>query len=222
LKLEVIPLINSDEQVTLTIAQQNDSLSGTRVIGGNTVPIINTQELLTEVTVKNRNTVILGGLIEDSAQDETSGLPILSDIPLLGTLFKNTTRSRPRRELVIMVQPEIVKRINDVTPASNRRIGETFVGPDTIEFSEQGGSQRTKLDSLWKLKGRPEGPKTPRAEIVTPLPPVQPTTIQFIPAEPELAPEVVPETTQVLSTPAGDNEALLIQPDGIERPQSPQ
>jgi len=222
LKLEVIPLINSDEQVTLTIAQQNDSLSGTRVIGGNTVPIINTQELLTEVTVKNRNTVILGGLIEDSAQDETSGLPILSDIPLLGTLFKNTTRSRPRRELVIMVQPEIVKRINDVTPASNRRIGETFVGPDTIEFSKQGGSQRTKLDSLWKLKGRPEGPKTPRAEIVTPLPPVQPTTIQFIPAEPELAPEVVPETTQVLSTPAGDNEALLIQPDGIERPQSPQ
>ncbi|MEM6883847.1 MAG: secretin N-terminal domain-containing protein [Verrucomicrobiota bacterium] len=227
LKLEVIPLINSDNQVTLTIAQQNDSLSGTRDIGGNSVPIINTQELLTEVTVNNGNTVILGGLIEDSAQDETTGVPLLSDIPLIGNLFKTTTRNRPRRELIIMLQPEIVRTIDDVAVASQRRETESFIGPDAVEFSETGGSQRTELDSMWKLKQDSPGPVPPRAEIVTPVTPVEPTTIQFIPAEPEPAPVEVeaPESDNIETTngPSTDEDSSpLVQPSGIERPQAPQ
>jgi general secretion pathway protein D len=53
LKLEVIPLINSDDEVTLKIAQINDNIVGTQTISGNTVPTIGTQELVTEVSVKN-------------------------------------------------------------------------------------------------------------------------------------------------------------------------
>ncbi len=232
LKLEVIPLINSDDQVTLTIAQQNDSLSGTRIIGGNSVPIINTQELLTTVTVNNRNTVIIGGLIEDSAQDETTGLPILSDIPLIGNLFKTTTRNRPRRELVIMVQPEIVKRIDDVTPTSNRRIGETFVGPSAAEFSETGGNQRTKLDSMWKLKGKAEGQTPPRAEVVNPatiefippaeMPPAPAENAIPVPPAPSVAPVDPTPTTSGAALEDAESEVMLVQPPGIERPQNPQ
>lgn len=230
LKLEVIPLINSDDQVTLTIAQQNDSLSGNRVIGGNSVPIINTQELLTNVTVKNRNTVILGGLIEDSAQDETTGLPILSDIPLLGSLFKNTTRSRPRTELVIMVQPEIVKRIEDVTPTSDRRIGETFVGKDAVDFSDSGGAQRIRLDSMWRLKhGQPEAPdpaKTApeRQQVIPSATPVDtetdapPQDISPQDANLEAYNQAQPSAQQKLPE---ENASLLVEPEGIERPQTP-
>lgn len=204
LKLEVIPLINSDNEITLTIAQQNDSLSGARIIGGNSVPIINTQELVTTVTMNNRNTVILGGLIEDSAQDETTGIPILGDLPLVGNLFKTTSRSRPRRELVIMVQPEIVQTIDQVTPASNRRVGESFVGPDTMEFSERGGANRAELNSMWRMKRAAEGPVPPRAEPVFP----QQTYSEGTPEKPEPQPTTVPEVL--------NPNAILVQPRGIE------
>jgi type II secretion system protein D len=205
LKLEVIPLINSENEITLTIAQQNDSISGTRLIGGNSVPIISTQELVTTVTVKNRNTVILGGLIEDSAQDEVTGVPILSDIPLIGNLFKTTSRSRPRRELVIMVQPEIVARIDDVTPSSNRRVGESFIGQDAADFSEDGGSQRVKLDSMWRMKHRPPAGSTPPKAL-----PVIPETEAPANQQPAEAEPMPVEPTA--SAPASNNPQAILTP----------
>jgi type II secretory pathway component HofQ len=69
LKLEVVPLINSDDEVTLKIAQINDNIVGTQTISGNTVPTIGTQELVTEVAMKNGATVVLGGLITERVSE---------------------------------------------------------------------------------------------------------------------------------------------------------
>ncbi|MEM7015245.1 MAG: secretin N-terminal domain-containing protein, partial [Verrucomicrobiota bacterium] len=63
LKLEVIPLINSDDQVTLKIAQLNDNIVGSQTISNNEIPTLSTQELITTVSVKNGSTIVLGGLI---------------------------------------------------------------------------------------------------------------------------------------------------------------
>jgi len=114
LKLEVIPLVNSNDEVTLKIAQQNDSILGNTTISDNTVPIIATQELRTTVTVPNRNTVILGGLITDEETRDQSGIPLLKDIPLLGYLFGSTTKAVNRQELIVMIQPFIVDSDNDL------------------------------------------------------------------------------------------------------------
>jgi type II secretory pathway component GspD/PulD (secretin) len=114
LKLEVIPLVNSPEEVTLKIAQQNDNVQSTVTIGGNQVPVIATQELRTTVTVPNRHTVILGGLITDEDTFTQAGIPYLKDIPYVGALFGTTRKNTTRRELIVMIQPYIINSGEDV------------------------------------------------------------------------------------------------------------
>lgn len=108
LKLEVIPLINSKNEVTLTIAQQNDNIQELVEISNNQVPVIGTQELTTTVTVPNRHTIILGGLITDQEQRVETGIPFLKDIPFVGYAFASTTKDTVRRELIVMIQPFII------------------------------------------------------------------------------------------------------------------
>ncbi|MBN8709783.1 MAG: hypothetical protein J0I10_10405 [Verrucomicrobia bacterium] len=108
LKLEVIPLINSENEVTLTIAQQNDNVQEYVQISNNSVPVVGTQELRTTVTVPNRNTVVLGGLITDQETRVQTGIPFLKDVPGLGYLFSTTKKDVTRRELIVMIQPFII------------------------------------------------------------------------------------------------------------------
>ena len=108
LQLDIIPLINADKQVTLKIRQTNNSLGADTLISGNEIPSINTQEINTEVTVPDRSTIVIGGLIQDTNNRSTSGIPWLSDIPVLGYFFKDTQKSKKREELIIMIQPSVI------------------------------------------------------------------------------------------------------------------
>lgn len=118
LKLEVIPTINSNNEVTLTIAQQNDSVQQQVVISNNQVPVIGTQELTTTVTVPNRQTVILGGLITEQEERTQTGIPYLRDIPGLGYLFASTKKDLTRRELIILIQPFIIDAPGELEEAN--------------------------------------------------------------------------------------------------------
>ena len=112
LKIEVVPLINSAREITLQIIQTNDNVipgANTNVGGGVTVPEIATQELTTTVIVPDRGTILLGGLITQQDDKTVSGVPFLSTIPLMGTLFKSTTDTTRREELVVMIQPSVVQ-----------------------------------------------------------------------------------------------------------------
>ena len=111
LQLDIIPLINANHEVTLQIRQTNNSLGKNIDISGNLVPIINTQEINTEITVPNKSTVVIGGLITDNTTRDTSGVPFLSDIPLLGYLFKDTNKTKETR------------RVDHHDPALGRRNG---------------------------------------------------------------------------------------------------
>lgn len=108
LKLEVIPLINSNDEVTLTIAQQNDNIQDSVEVANNTVPVIGTQELTTTVTVPNRHTIALGGLITNQEERVQTGVPFLKDIPGVGYLFSTTKKDVTRRELIVLIQPFII------------------------------------------------------------------------------------------------------------------
>lgn len=109
LKLEVVPLVNSDHEVTLEIALLNDDIVGEQTVEGvGTVPTIGTRELTTTVTVPNNSTIMLGGLITTSEKNSKSGIPLLSQIPVLGNLFSTTSKSKDRSELLIFIQPTIV------------------------------------------------------------------------------------------------------------------
>jgi type II secretion system protein D len=108
LQLDVRPLINSDHEVTLEIKQRNDNVQSTTQIAGNTVPVVATQTLNTSVTVPNRSTIVLGGLISNQEDRSETGIPFLKDIPGLGYLFCTTTKTLTKKELIIMIQPFIV------------------------------------------------------------------------------------------------------------------
>lgn len=108
LELEVIPLVNSKEEVTLQISFVNNNIVGSTNIDGNEIPTIGQERILTTVTVPNGETIILGGLITERDEKNVSGIPILQSIPGLGNLFKTTRKEVVREELVIFIQPRIV------------------------------------------------------------------------------------------------------------------
>ena len=120
LKIEVVPLINSAKEISLQIVQTNDTLSQTTqaVGGGVQVPDINTQELNTTVIVPDRATVLLGGLVTQQDTKNVAGVPFLSTIPLMGNLFKSTSDTTNRQELVVMIQPTIVQDNKELNEAS--------------------------------------------------------------------------------------------------------
>src|SRR5207244_1085884 len=107
LQLEVVPLINSEKEVSLDILQKIDSLAGTTTIGGNSIPNIATRYIRTNVSAANGSTIVLGGLITDSKTKNISGIPILDRIPYIGALFRSTTNSKMRTELIILMRPEV-------------------------------------------------------------------------------------------------------------------
>jgi general secretion pathway protein D len=130
LKLEVVPLINDKGEVSLTIAQVNDTVIGTQRVEPNDIPIIGTEQLVTTVTVPNGNTVVLGGLISEERRVDTQGIPIISRLPVLGKLFREDVESNKRRELLIFIQPQVVTDENSLFDFSRKEDMRTKVGAD--------------------------------------------------------------------------------------------
>jgi general secretion pathway protein D len=108
-QLEVVPLINSEKEVSLDILQKIDNVvQGQNVnIGGNSVPTIATKYVRTNVSAANGSTIILGGLVEDTKQKNYQGIPYLSRIPLIGAAFRSTSSSKQRTELIILMCPQV-------------------------------------------------------------------------------------------------------------------
>ena len=104
--LMVTPHINQDNQITLDVHNEVSDLSSQATVQGGV--IINTSEADTRVLVENGETAIIAGLIRSIDGKLDSGIPVLMDIPLLGSLFKHSTNTKVSRELVIFVTPTIV------------------------------------------------------------------------------------------------------------------
>jgi len=109
LQLEVVPLINSEKEVSLDILQKIDSVvpNSNVNIGGNSVPTIATRYIRTNVSAPNCSTIVLGGLISEMRNNSKNGIPYLSRLPLVGSLFRGTVKNRDRAELLILMRPEV-------------------------------------------------------------------------------------------------------------------
>jgi type II secretory pathway component GspD/PulD (secretin) len=143
LKLEVIPLVNSNDEITLQISLINDEENGSQTIQGAgtngkdlVVPKITTREILTTATVPNGQTIALGGLIVGKKDKTKSGIPILSDIPYLGNLFSSTTNKDDRSELMIFIQPTIVNSSRTLDDAQVDLKGRYVSSPEITDFSD--------------------------------------------------------------------------------------
>ena len=107
--LEVTPLINVDGLVVMDLHQKIDSVEGTvNIANVGDVPITSSKEATASVAVRDHDTVMLGGLIETDKSNSKSGVPLLMDIPLLGYLFRSTSASETRNELIVLIRPTVL------------------------------------------------------------------------------------------------------------------
>jgi general secretion pathway protein D len=155
LKLEVIPLVNSEDEITLQIALVSDDVIGQseNIEGVGSVPIIGTRELLTTVTVPNNQTIVLGGLITTNDTENVTGIPILSDIPGLGRLFSTKTQGVDRNELMIFIQPSIVNGGNSLDYVQADMDSRYNVSGAARKFGD--GSMLPPLDSIQEKGAAP-------------------------------------------------------------------
>jgi len=130
LQLEVVPLINSEKEVSLDILQKLDSLGENKLISGNLIPTINTRYVRTNVSAPNGSTIVLGGLIEDNKNRSSTGIPVLSRIPYLGALFRSTTSDKTRQELIILMRPEVTLTKLDAYRLRQKNEDRTHFGPE--------------------------------------------------------------------------------------------
>jgi type II secretory pathway component GspD/PulD (secretin) len=130
LQLEVVPLINSEKEVSLDILQKLDSLAGNTIINGNQIPNIATRYIRTNVSAPNGSTIVLGGLIEDNKTKNYTGIPYLSRIPYVGALFRSTTSNKMRTELVILMRPEVTLTKLDLYKLRQKTEDRMHFGPE--------------------------------------------------------------------------------------------
>lgn len=104
--LKIKPVIHSGDQVDLDLSQEvSQPLAVTT--GTITAPTISTRKVETKLTLRNGATMLLAGLIDGTASDGNGGVPFLKDIPLVGSLFRNQTVKKTRREMIILITPYI-------------------------------------------------------------------------------------------------------------------
>jgi type IV pilus assembly protein PilQ len=106
IKLNVTPHINVGNKITMDVHPEVSDLSSQATVAGGI--IINTTMADTRVMVNDGETAVIGGLIRSNENDNERGVPILMDIPLVGHLFKSTTKVRQKRELLIFLTPKIL------------------------------------------------------------------------------------------------------------------
>ncbi|HJS13671.1 MAG TPA: type II secretion system secretin GspD [Rheinheimera sp.] len=132
IKLKVTPQINEGNAVKLTIEQEVSGRNGD--IEGN--PIIAKREIKTTVLADNGATVVLGGLIDEDVQQSESKVPLLGDIPVLGALFRSTSSTKRKRNLMIFIKPTIMRDDGLLSEVSQRKYN--YVRAEQLAQGEKG------------------------------------------------------------------------------------
>lgn len=108
LSLKVTPHITPDNRIILDLVVTQDTRGETVSTSTGDAVAIDTQEIKTQVLVENGETIVLGGIFQQTSSDGVNKVPLFGDLPLVGALFRNTSQIQQKRELLIFVTPKIV------------------------------------------------------------------------------------------------------------------
>ena len=136
--LTVTPRINPKNFVLMEITQSADDVGGNVTVDGNEVPIIQKREITATVGVRDKETIILGGLVRKSNSESSTKIPLLGDIPLIGWLFSSHSKSDDRQELVVLLTPYVLNNPEEAQA-------------ETIRRFESSDSKETKWPRGWSL-----------------------------------------------------------------------
>ncbi|BFM05190.1 type IV pilus secretin PilQ family protein [Halioxenophilus aromaticivorans] len=110
LRLEVTPQITPDDHIILDLAVNQDAIGEVVAFGASSAPTIDVTEVITQVLVKNGETIVLGGIFQSVETNSTTKVPLLGDIPVVGNLFKRKQRDTEKNELLIFITPRLLEQ----------------------------------------------------------------------------------------------------------------
>ncbi len=134
-KLKFTPQINEGDSVRLEMEQEVSSVDSTTATS-DYGPTFNMRNIKNSVLVKSGETVVLGGLISEEERELVSKVPILGDIPFLGALFRTTTTSKDKRNLMVFIHPVILRDPDTYTSISRNKY--TKFRAEQLERYERG------------------------------------------------------------------------------------
>jgi MSHA type pilus biogenesis protein MshL len=123
--LSVTPQISPDGLITMNIHPSITEKVGEKTsVIGDTAPIIDVRETDTVVQCKDRETIVIAGLMQDKATAVDTSLPFMRDLPYFGKFFRHTTQEKKKTELVIMLTPTLItgSRMEEMSTADAERI----------------------------------------------------------------------------------------------------
>ena len=140
--LEVTPQINEGDSVTMELVQEISSIAGP-VNAGSADLITNKREISTTALVDDGEILVIGGLIDDQREILEEKVPFLGDIPVMGNLFKQSSRERRRRNLMVFIRPTIIRDQETARQATRRKF-------DYVRAREllKGGTPVSEMEKL--------------------------------------------------------------------------
>jgi general secretion pathway protein D len=142
IKLNVLPQISEGDVVRLEIAQEVSSISGA-ITSLSQDFVTNKREIETTVLANDKEIIVLGGLVQDDEQITVEKVPVLGDVPIVGSLFRNKDRSRVKTNLVVFLRPTIIRNGEDARPLTQARLDQI-----RREDMQQSGRDFSKIDDV--------------------------------------------------------------------------
>ena len=184
--LNVTPHINEEGLVIMDIAPQVSDLTGQTVpIAANVnAPVFSKRSAQSRVGIRDGQTVVIGGMMEDKKTDSENGIPVLRKVPGLGVLFRRRQSDKTKTELLIFLTPHVAHIpdvLKDMTEQEKAglKIAPKAVGPGVYEEHLE-GMERGNLDGLQPAEIvepiAPPGPPEPPAPVAPPPPVTPPVT----------------------------------------------
>jgi general secretion pathway protein D len=178
LKLTVKPQINESDFIRLVITEQTEEIASSDPVLG---PTTSKRTAKTTVVAKDSETVVIGGIMQDRTIESVSKVPVLGDIPIVGHLFRDTTRRKTKTNLLLFLTPYIIKDQSDFRAIFERKMRERqqFVeqfygqvaGYDVpVDFSRKPGPMSRMNQAVLREQQRLEngGPGSPGERLIKP------------------------------------------------------
>jgi general secretion pathway protein D len=138
INLKIKPQISEGDYIRMDINQEISAVKNSK---GEAIDLVTTKRSAkTSVVVKDKETVVIGGLIQDTEEETVSKVPFLGDIPLLGWLFKTKSKTRKKTNLMILLTPHIVKDASDLaemTRTQRQSFGESVKKSDPVDVQKE-------------------------------------------------------------------------------------
>lgn len=148
--LDVVPRVNKGGLVTLDLSQEVSAVQSTSS-GNIESPTFSDRAVRSRVVVQDGQTVGLAGLISDTDSQENAGLPVLKDIPGLGSLFSTQTNTRTRTELLVLITPHVIedqRAARALTEEMRRSLRNAAVAPRELDAEPASGSHNPNAPLL--------------------------------------------------------------------------